>query len=68
MFPVLQVLILGSGGLHIGQAGEFDYSGTQVTLIGLGMVVTPRARDGEGAPGLGVGSHLGLGMVREPQA
>ena len=26
----MQVLILGSGGLHIGQAGEFDYSGTQV--------------------------------------
>ena len=24
-----QVLILGSGGLSIGQAGEFDYSGTQ---------------------------------------
>jgi len=23
------VLILGSGGLSIGQAGEFDYSGTQ---------------------------------------
>ena len=23
------VLILGSGGLRIGQAGEFDYSGTQ---------------------------------------
>lgn len=28
--PVLpQVLILGSGGLSIGQAGEFDYSGSQ---------------------------------------
>lgn len=25
-----QVLILGSGGLSIGQAGEFDYSGSQV--------------------------------------
>ena len=25
----VQVLILGSGGLSIGQAGEFDYSGTQ---------------------------------------
>jgi hypothetical protein len=24
-----QALILGSGGLSIGQAGEFDYSGTQ---------------------------------------
>ena len=24
-----KVLLLGSGGLSIGQAGEFDYSGTQ---------------------------------------
>jgi len=24
-----QVLVLGSGGLQIGQAGEFDYSGSQ---------------------------------------
>ncbi len=24
-----KVLILGSGGLRIGQAGEFDYSGSQ---------------------------------------
>ena len=27
---VKKVLILGSGGLSIGQAGEFDYSGSQV--------------------------------------
>jgi hypothetical protein len=27
--PVKSVLILGSGGLRIGQAGEFDYSGSQ---------------------------------------
>jgi len=27
---VSKVLILGSGGLSIGQAGEFDYSGSQV--------------------------------------
>ena len=27
-----KVLILGSGGLSIGQAGEFDYSGSQVTF------------------------------------
>lgn len=27
-----KVLILGSGGLSIGQAGEFDYSGSQVSL------------------------------------
>ncbi|MBO8907937.1 hypothetical protein INO82_14745, partial [Staphylococcus aureus] len=26
---VSKVLILGSGGLSIGQAGEFDYSGSQ---------------------------------------
>jgi len=29
---VNKVLILGSGGLSIGQAGEFDYSGSQVCL------------------------------------
>jgi hypothetical protein len=29
---VNKVLILGSGGLSIGQAGEFDYSGSQVFL------------------------------------
>ena len=28
--PARKVLILGSGGLSIGQAGEFDYSGSQV--------------------------------------
>jgi hypothetical protein len=28
-----KVLILGSGGLTIGQAGEFDYSGSQVSLV-----------------------------------
>ncbi|HUC87264.1 MAG TPA: carbamoyl-phosphate synthase (glutamine-hydrolyzing) large subunit [Candidatus Saccharimonadales bacterium] len=27
--PIKKVLILGSGGLRIGQAGEFDYSGSQ---------------------------------------
>ena len=26
-----KVLVLGSGGLSIGQAGEFDYSGSQVS-------------------------------------
>ena len=30
-----KVLILGSGGLSIGQAGEFDYSGSQVRNYGL---------------------------------
>ena len=28
-FTGKKVLILGSGGLRIGQAGEFDYSGSQ---------------------------------------
>lgn len=28
-----KVLILGSGGLCIGQAGEFDYSGSQVNEL-----------------------------------
>lgn len=27
--PIRKVLLLGSGGLSIGQAGEFDYSGSQ---------------------------------------
>ena len=27
--PIRRVLLLGSGGLSIGQAGEFDYSGSQ---------------------------------------
>lgn len=30
VFRPKKVLILGSGGLSIGQAGEFDYSGSQV--------------------------------------
>ena len=30
---VKKVLILGSGGLSIGQAGEFDYSGSQVNFV-----------------------------------
>lgn len=31
-----KVLILGSGGLSIGQAGEFDYSGSQVSAHPVG--------------------------------
>ena len=27
--PVKKVILLGSGALKIGEAGEFDYSGTQ---------------------------------------
>lgn len=29
LMQVSKVLVLGSGGLSIGQAGEFDYSGSQ---------------------------------------
>lgn len=36
---VSKVLVLGSGGLSIGQAGEFDYSGSQV-----GPVAPPHPR------------------------
>ena len=32
-FKPKKFLILGSGGLSIGQAGEFDYSGSQVNTI-----------------------------------
>ena len=32
-FKPKKVLLLGSGGLSIGQAGEFDYSGSQVNHI-----------------------------------
>lgn len=40
VFRPKKVLILGSGGLSIGQAGEFDYSGSQVSdMITLGSVV-----------------------------
>lgn len=33
--PRRKVLLLGSGGLSIGQAGEFDYSGSQVGIIAI---------------------------------
>lgn len=32
MRSIKKVLLLGSGGLSIGQAGEFDYSGSQVRI------------------------------------
>ena len=35
-----KVLVLGSGGLSIGQAGEFDYAGSQVGTIEGGSVWT----------------------------
>lgn len=33
----VKVLILGSGGLSIGQAGEFDYSGSQVHTVSVSI-------------------------------
>lgn len=30
---IKKVLLLGSGGLSIGQAGEFDYSGSQARVL-----------------------------------
>lgn len=30
---IKKVLVIGSGGLAIGQAGEFDYSGTCITVL-----------------------------------
>ena len=35
-----KVLVLGSGGLSIGQAGEFDYSGSQVSTVALSSKFT----------------------------
>lgn len=31
---VKKVIVIGSGGLSIGQAGEFDYSGTLQCILG----------------------------------
>lgn len=45
MRNIKKVLMLGSGGLSIGQAGEFDYSGSQV-------------RGGGGRMGGGVGGSF----------
>ena len=33
LVDVKKVLVIGSGGLSIGQAGEFDYSGVQVLAL-----------------------------------
>ena len=37
-----KVLVLGSGGLSIGQAGEFDYSGSQAIKGKHGPLLVPR--------------------------
>lgn len=38
LVDVSKVLVIGSGGLSIGQAGEFDYSGVCVTRLTLFLV------------------------------
>ncbi len=38
-FKPLKVLVLGSGGLTIGQAGEFDYSGIRISEVRLHSIV-----------------------------
>jgi carbamoylphosphate synthase large subunit len=38
---VKKVLVIGSGGLSIGQAGEFDYSGMRTTIFGEEKEATP---------------------------
>lgn len=38
LVDVKKVLVIGSGGLSIGQAGEFDYSGTLSVEYGVGVV------------------------------
>ena len=35
-----KVLVLGSGGLSIGQAGEFDYSGSQVAPLSVSLLLS----------------------------
>lgn len=40
-----KVLILGSGGLSIGQAGEFDYSGSQVREASLRLTSLSTNKD-----------------------
>ena len=35
LVDVKKVLVIGSGGLSIGQAGEFDYSGTLISWFSM---------------------------------
>jgi len=53
-----EVLVLGSGGLTIGQAGEFDYSGSQA-------IKALREAPGPGAGGLELPrvKHMAIRMV-----
>lgn len=41
-----KVLILGSGGLTIGQAGEFDYSGRYVNFLSMLLIIVFNIRKG----------------------
>ena len=47
---VQKVLLLGSGGLSIGQAGEFDYSGSQA-IKALQEMRCKVAQQGQNVPG-----------------
>lgn len=60
--PVRKVLVLGSGGLSIGQAGEFDYSGSQAIKAlkeeGLEVVlINPNIATVQTSQGLGGQAH-----------
>lgn len=41
LVDVKKVLVIGSGGLSIGQAGEFDYSGMAILSMPLGRLRAP---------------------------
>jgi len=40
LVDVNKVLVIGSGGLSIGQAGEFDYSGEPLREVDIGQLLT----------------------------
>jgi carbamoyl-phosphate synthase large subunit len=40
LVDVNKVLVIGSGGLSIGQAGEFDYSGEPLREVNIGQLLT----------------------------
>ena len=60
LVDVRKVLVIGSGGLAIGQAGEFDYSGTSsaedalsgaLRNLGYGLIISCRFASSESAEG-----------------
>ena len=52
-FKPKKVLVLGSGGLTIGQAGEFDYSGVSCCMCCAAVTARARLAGDEGAEGGG---------------